>query len=217
MPAIPEEDPILSSKLPDGHPNGHEILRKVLKAAEIMKTNTTKTLIKDVQKVKRYVHLREGDDTYCTDGFRRFETKRANQVDAALVYMLGDRQKQPCKTCAKGNGPFEGCYRIQSAFNGSCANCHYSSGSHVCTLRTDQKAKSLIKTKTGLKRAAPRAGSPEQTPKKLKSAYMPMESKGEVFRSISRMHSRMADMYGNLADLFEADEAEEIVEVSDDE
>lgn len=80
---------------------------------------------------------------------------RAVNREAGLIQITGDKKTTPCNFCAKGAGPFEGCFTAGNDIaQGACGNCHYNSEGRRCTFHTSEQQETLAKAAIRNTRAA---------------------------------------------------------------
>jgi hypothetical protein len=60
---------------------------------------------------------------------------RPTNLEAELGQLTGQVQVPMCTHCVGGSGPWTECVVVAGFFLGSCANCHYGSEGHRCSLR----------------------------------------------------------------------------------
>ncbi|KAF4123154.1 Protein of unknown function (DUF3716) [Geosmithia morbida] len=60
-------------------------------------------------------------------------TRRRSNVEALLCQITGEESERPCKSCAKGHGPWTRCILVPGFMCGSCANCWFNASGVRCT------------------------------------------------------------------------------------
>ncbi|KAL2134194.1 hypothetical protein VTI74DRAFT_815 [Chaetomium olivicolor] len=112
-------------------------------------------MFRKTQHVKQLLKLKPEQDLALNnlphgEGYRELNWKRAANLEAFLMQIMGNEAEELCQSCEKGNGPFKGCILSPtSCGNGACANCHYNSESTRCTFHQASKEKNLTPQKRG--------------------------------------------------------------------
>jgi hypothetical protein len=67
---------------------------------------------------------------------KALDLQRSSNREAFLAQCVGAVQIAPCKSCLKGQGPWNGCVAVAGFLVGSCANCHYGGEGRRCSFRS---------------------------------------------------------------------------------
>jgi Protein of unknown function (DUF3716) len=66
---------------------------------------------------------------------KTLDLQRSSNREAYLAQCVGAVKTAPCKSCLKGQGPWQGCVVVAGFLKESCANCHYNGEGKRCSFR----------------------------------------------------------------------------------
>ncbi|GKU03910.1 hypothetical protein FLAG1_07731 [Fusarium langsethiae] len=124
---------------------------------------------------------------------------RRSNVEAFLSHLTGVPVAQPCRSCARGYGPWTECIIYDGQMCGSCTNCWYNASGSRCTFHENNQTCIFVPAPFPLMqtggmpllpmRVSPMLTAPNTVPSQYYSAYTNGQPSAQQHNPLERLQS----------------------------